>query len=208
MRKQLLLLISLFCISAHSQSFFVRIGKNFTKFDYQNAQNTPINLNSDIGNSYEVGCTFPIQFSDSFHYEVGLQFDEFNSYTQAPVSAVTYNLQYLGLNNSLRIALLNTDHFRDRFALDFKGGLSIYKYVAGKEEILGKIHDLQMFPEFSKVFLVANIGLHSKFMVSDDMYISLGYDRVLSFMNTGNTNLQTLSFTSNQIKVGVHFEMN
>ena len=209
MKKLQLFIIPLFFgIAAHAQSFFIRAGKNYTKFDYQNAQTIPIDLHSDVGNSYEVGCTFPIKYANRFHYELGLQLNDFNAYTEAPVSGVTYNLQYFGVNNSLLIGIIDIDRNKDRFSLDCKAGLGIFKYVAGKEAILGKIYDLQTFPEFRNVFVVATIGLQSKFVISDYIDLSLGYDRSMSFLNTGNANYQSLSFTSNQFKVGIHFQMN
>ena len=207
-KLQLLIIPLLFGITVHAQSFFIRAGKNYTKFDYQNEGVIPINLHSDVGNSYEVGCTFPIKNANRFHYELGLQLNDFNAYTEAPNSGVTYNLQYFGVNNSLLVGIIQGDENRNRFSLDCKAGLGIYKYVTGKEAILGKIYDLQSFPEFRNVFAVATVGLQSKFVISDYVDLSLGYDRCMSFLNTGNVSNQSLSFTSNQFKVGIHFQMN
>ena len=207
-KLQLLLIPLLFGISVHSQSYYVMAGKNFTKFNYQNAQNIPIDLHSDIGNSYEVGFTFPIKDAKRFQYELCLKFNEYNAYTEAPLDAATYNLSYLGISNSLIVSIIKADRNSDRFFLDFKGGLSLDKYVAGKEAIFGKIYDLQSFPEFRNVFVVASVGLHSKIVISDYIDLSLGYDRCMSFLNTGESNSQSLSYRSNQFKVGLHFQMN
>lgn len=209
MKKLQLFMISfLFGITVHAQSFFIRTGKNYTKFDYQNTQTTPINLHSDVGNSNEVGYTFSIKEANRFNYELGLQLNDFNAYIEAPTTGVTYNLQYVGVNNSLLIGFIKSGRNNDEFSLDCKAGLGVYKYVTGKEAILGKIYDLQSFPEFKNVFVVATVGLQSKFIISDYIDLSLGYDRCLSLYNTGNANGQSLSFTSNQFKVGIHFQMN
>ena len=201
----LLSILLLFGINSYSQSFFIKEGKNYTKLKYQNQHVVSIPLHSDIGNSYEIGYVFPIKSAKYLHYELGLQLDEFNAYTQAPVTAVNYNLHYLGINNSLLITLSSTNTAKKRFILDFKGGLNFSKFISGNELILDQFYDLQSFPEFKTILVVGAIGLHSKVAISESVHLSFGYDRYMSFLNIGHLKNDSFSFTSNQFKVGIHF---
>lgn len=207
MRKLLLFVLGLlFSISVKSQSFFIRGGENYTKFNFKSDQSSPIDLHSDFGISNEVGRTFPIK-GNHFYYELGLQFDEFNSYIVAPTSGVKYNFQFLGINNSLLATIVGAHSNQPRFKLDFKGGLNLGKGINGKQEIFGKIYDSSSLPEFTKFYLVAVLGIQSRFIVSDYVNLSLGYDYYMSFLNTGDTDHQSLSFSSNQFKVGIQFQI-
>jgi hypothetical protein len=208
MKKTQLLLLLLMAFSAHSQSFFIKAGKNYTQFNYRNSQNEIIDLHPDVGNSYELGYVFSNHYSKPFQYELSLKLDEFNAYTEAPISAVTYNIHYLGVYNSLYVPIIDGDRNNKPFTLNIKGGFGLYKSITGKEMILNKIYDLQSFPEFKNVFGVASIGLHSKFVVSDYIDLSLGYDHCMSFFNTGNVNNESLAFTSNQFTIGINFPIN
>lgn len=219
MKKKFLLIVLItsytlysqcFCTS-YSQSLFLRTGKNYTKFDFSNAETIPLDLHSDVGNTFEVGVNFIVKDamrSNRFHYELGLKLEDFNAYLEEPYSAVTYNLQYLGINNSLYIAIVAGNRDHNRFMLDVKGGFGLFKYIAGKEMILNKIYDLQSFPEFRNVFGVATLGLHSRIVVSDYFDLGLGYDRSFSFLNTGNVSNKSLSFSSNQYIISIYFPIN
>lgn len=197
----------LFGITSYSQSFFIKTGKNFTKFNYKNSYAELIDLHSDIGNTYEFGYNVPVKLN-RFEYEVGLKLDEFKTYVEAPNKAVDYNLNYLGVNNTLTYSIIGEGRNNGRFNLNAKGGIILSKYVTGKQSILQKNYDLNAFPEFKNLFLIASLGLHAKFLISETMDMSIGYDKTISFLNTGNGNNQSLSFSSNEIKVGIYFLIN
>lgn len=209
MKKPVLIVMLIgFSCSLFSQSFFIKEGRNYTKFYFQNPQSVVLDIHPYVGNSYEVGCTFPIEDAPRFHYELGLQFDEFNTYVEAPISLATYNAHYLGINNSLLFSIIDSNRDFDRFSLDIKTGINLKKLVDGKEDILGKTYDLNQFEEFNGVFISFLMGLESKFVINDYVDLSLGYERCMSFLNTKDSNFQSLSFQSNQFKIGVHFQLN
>jgi hypothetical protein len=191
----------------HSQSFFVKSGKNYTKINYGNTSTSSIYLHPDIGNTYQFGIYVPIE-NTRYHYEVGFQLDEYNSYVEAPLAAANYNLNYLGINNSLLYSIIQSGREGRRFSLNAGGGITLSKYVSGKEFVKDKIYDLKSFPEFKNFFLTASLEIQAKLVVFENVDFSIGYDRCVTMLNTGNGNNQSLSFSSNQIKVGVYFLFN
>lgn len=207
MKKKYFILLLLFGITGYSQAFFVEYGKNFTKFNYRNSNTTSIPLHSDLGNTLQFGYHLPLKNSN-FQCAFGLQLDEFNSYVEAQYPAANYNLNYLGINNSILYSIIGSGREGGSFVLNLKGGLLLHKFISGKETIFNKNYDLNSFSEFNKTFLVATFGAQAKVLVSDSVDISLGFDRCISFLNTGNGDNQFLSFSSNQIKLGVYFILN
>lgn len=198
------ILLFFFFISGYSQAFFIESGKNFTKFNFRNANYKIIPLHLDVGNTYHFGYHLPIK-ETNFQYELGIQFDEFNNYVKSPYPAVDYNLNYLGINNSILYSVIGSRRNNNRVVINLKGGLLLDKLISGKETIQDKNYDLQSFSEFNKFFLVATFGTQAKFFISETVDVTFGYDRLISFINTGNGNNQFLSFSSHQIKLGVYF---
>lgn len=193
--------------AVHSQALFVKSGKNFTKINYKNKETTSIYLHPDLGNTYQFGIYVPIE-NTRYHYEVGFQLDEYNSYVEAPLAAANYNLNYLGINNSLRYSIIQSGREGRRFSLNAGVGITLSKYVSGKEFVKDKMYDLKSFPEFKKTFFTGSLGIEAKLIVFENVDFSVGYDRCVTLLNTGNGNNQALSFASNQIKVGVYFLFN
>lgn len=204
MKKKHLIPLLLFGITVYSQAFFVESGKNYTKFIYRNSNSKIIPLHSDFGNTLHFGYQLPVN-NNGLQYELGLQFDEFNNYVEEPNLAVNYNLNYLGINNSVLYSIIGSGRNNGRLVLNLKGGLLVDKFISGKENIMGKNYDLKKFNEFNKFFLVATFGIQTKFLVSEAVDISLSYDYCNSFFNSGNGNNQHLSFFSHQYKLGVYF---
>ena len=89
-------------IITYSQSFFIKSGKNFTNYKYESSMlGTSVKLNSDSGNFYEIGASFPLKVNKKFTYEFGVVLNELNSVVGSPSKAVSYKTEYLGLENGI-----------------------------------------------------------------------------------------------------------
>jgi hypothetical protein len=191
----------------YSQEFYINMGKNYTTYHFKNAPNISSTVSEDLGNSFEIGYLFELEESrQKMSYEFGLSLNEYNAIVKAPEDAIKYNTQYLGLTSTLNYAILG-GHDRDRFMVYLKGGLSANRFLSGKEEIDGKIYDLKNYDEFNKSFFMISLGLHANMIISDDLSFNLGYNRYETLFNTGNTPGQSLSFSVEQIKMGLTFRI-
>lgn len=188
----------------YSQSYFVRFGKNTANFKFT-TNNTVSKLNSEIGDSYEIGHTFPIGSNRNVDYEAALTLNKFNPFVGAPESELNYSLHYVGIDNALLYSVIG-DMGRDcDFVIRVKAGISCNKLISGFESINGKKYDIKNFPEFNGILFMGILGLQSKWIVSDVVDLSIGYNRGISLLNTGQISNQSLSISTNQIMVGIHF---
>lgn len=203
-KKMFFLLGVVLSFSGYSQSLFVRMGKNTTKFKFETI-NTSTELKSNIGDSYEVGVSFPLDSENTISYETALLFNNYNAYLGAPNSELNYSLNYLGIDNSLFYSILGTGRYSGRFVLRLKVGVNCNKMLSGTERIEGKIYELNEFPEFKGILFIGNIGIQTKYAASDVIDLSIGYNRGITLLNTGDIRNQSLSLSSNQIMVGIHF---
>nr|WP_314864468.1 outer membrane beta-barrel protein [uncultured Flavobacterium sp.] len=192
----------------YSQEFYINMGKNYTSYHFKNTPNISSTVSDDIGNSFEIGY-LSTKLKDSqelLSYELGVSLNEYNSIVKAPEEAITYYTQYVGLRSALNYIILREQH-RNRFTVYLKGGLSADQFLAGKEEIDGKIYDLKNYDEFNKALFMVSLGLHANMIISDDLSFNLGYNRYETLYNTGNTLSQTLRFSIEQIKMGLTFRI-
>lgn len=191
-----------FKMSLYSQSYFIGSGKNSTSLKFT-TQYSERKIPSDIGDSYEIGRAFVIDNKGRIDYETAITYDRYSPYVGAPDSQVNYTLNYLGIDNALLFSIIN----KQRFKFRLMASVNCKKLFFGAQSIEGKIYDIKLFPEFKGVIFMGTLGLQTKLNISDAIDLSLEYNRGRSFLNTGQNRNESLSVSSNQIMVGVHFKI-
>lgn len=201
MKKTVFILFG-FMIStlSYSQYYFVRSGKNSASLNFK-TQYSEKQLNSDIGDSFAVGRSFSLDRHEIYDFETALIYDRYKLYVGAPLSQVSYSLNYAGVDNAFLFSIINST----KFVFRIRAGMSLKKMIRGIETIDEKIYPLNNFPEFKGLLIMGNIGLQSKFKVSKAIDLSLEYSRGSSFLNTGQIKNQTLSISNDQVMVGINF---
>lgn len=207
-KKFIALFFILITLCTYSQKVYVNMGKNYTTYKFVNTQEASSRTSEDGGNFYELGyLSRRKKDSVRLSYELGLSLNEFNSIVKAPEDAVRYQTQYLGLKMGLDYRIIG-GYYRNRFMVYLKGGVTANRFLSGKEDIYDKIYDLKTFDEFNKSIFMGYLGLHTSLIISEDLSLDIGYNRSESFLNTGNTSNQRLSFSANQFNVGLIFSVN
>ncbi len=182
--------------------FFLKSGKNISKFKFS----TPYSvrkLKSDIGDSNEFGHSFNINCTNT-DYEIALSLNRFKPFVGFPESEVRYSLHYLGINNAILYPIIGSS-LRSRFVLQVRAGVSLNKLISGIQSIEGEIHNIKNFPEFKGILFMGSLGLQSKLYVHDNTDLILGYNYASSIYNSGQIKNESLTVSSHQIVVGIHF---
>ncbi|PKH69131.1 hypothetical protein CXF59_02405 [Flavobacterium sp. ALD4] len=94
-----------------------------------------------------------------------------------------------------------------RFDVLLIAGAKVATIVYGKQQIDGVYYDLLKDKEFSGVLIGSNLGMKIKYNVSPRVATSVGYNFFQSF-NFSNKTEEKLSFNTNQVQFGLHFNIN
>ena len=186
----------------HSQEIYFYSGKNYTKYDFKDKTGTSSpSLQTGSGNFYEIGYAMPLG-NEKISYALGLNLNEYNALGSSTFNSYSWNTQYLGLKNSLSYSLFD----RNSFDVALSGGLTLATLIYGKQEINGTYLDLMKQKEFSGLIVQPFVGFQTRYNISNDGYLSFGYNFSKSFNVTNSTN-EKLSFNNSQIQFGIHFNM-
>jgi hypothetical protein len=203
MKNKLILLMFCFCCwSGYSQELFTKAGKNFVAYNFTSSDgvSNPY-LEPETGNSYEIGYSFPFKRLHRFSYDVSITLSELNASVGFSQISVKYKAEYAGIQNSIAFSFLKYN----RFVLDVTSGLNVSTIVYGKQEINGKLFDLENVNGFKQVLIQPTLGLEANLYASKQLYLSLGY--VYSYsLNTLNFP-EKFSIQTSQFSLGVHFVM-
>lgn len=202
-----LLIFLLTTTTIFSQEVYFNTGKNYTKYIYKDAdlQVNP-NIQSGTGNFYEVGLMKP--FFKKFSYELGLSLNDYNAIGGNSANSYRWDTQYLGLHGGLmyKFYSFKTDP-KNRIDFLVKTGLSTSTIIYGKQEVNGVYYDLMHQKEFSGIIVGSSIGFTAKYAITSFGALSLGYNFCQS-INITNSSKEKLSFSTNQLELGVHFNIN
>lgn len=200
--KLLLIVCFLTCQWMSSQELFLLSGKNLTSYDYKTSSGvTNLVLKSKTGSNYELGYEYV--FNEKISYITSITLNQFNSLSTNEAKSYTWNTSYLGIQNAAAYTLLKTEN---ELELKLKAGINISSIIDGNEEINGVIYDIKKIPEFSGVFIQPVIGLDLRYVVTDYVILSLGYNFSKAF-KFSHTSEEKLSFTNNQVQLGIHFPL-
>ncbi|WP_269240370.1 hypothetical protein [Flavobacterium limnophilum] len=203
-----LLILLLVSINLFSQEIYFNTGKNYTKYTYKNTDNQQNkDLQAGTGNFYEMGFVKPLGLK-KLSYELGLSLNEYNAIGGNSANSYRWDTQYLGIHGGLSYSLLtNKNKPKKNFDILARAALNISTLVYGKQEINGIYYDLMNQKEFSGILLEPSAGLAAKYAFSSFGSLSLGYNFCQSINITNNTE-EKLSFSTNQIRLGLYFNIN
>jgi hypothetical protein len=201
-RKLLILFFILSTGIANSQEMSLAIGTNFTRFNLRNPQTfigTP--LHSGSGSSYELAYLDTTAEKKLF-YEIGIGINEYKALAGTTVNTYRWDTKSL----SVRLGIEYELFYLNKFQLRPQLGMNFSTIVFGKQEINGAIFDIKNNADFSGIKLIPYLGLRAKYKVQDNTSVSVGYNYSISFKPT-LTNKEYLTVKSNQIVLGLHFNI-
>jgi hypothetical protein len=188
-----------------AQELFFTTGKNFTKYDYKNSlgMSNP-NIRNGEGSFYQLGMAFNLNIFrsyDEISYAVSLVYNQLNAVGGSSVSNYAWNTNYLGIQNELNYILFQ-DY--DSFKVKTKLGFATSTIIKGEQYINNVVYDISNQEEFKGILIQPNIGIDFHYSIDRVLEISVGYEYSKAF-NVSNTSAEKLSFTNNQIHLGLHF---
>ncbi|MFA9191221.1 hypothetical protein AAGV28_07550 [Flavobacterium sp. FZUC8N2.13] len=207
-KNYLLITFLLATTTIFSQEVYFTSGKNYTKYNYKDAnlQSSP-NLQSGTGNFYEVGFVKPLAKKNML-YSFGFSLNDYNAIGGNSANSYRWDTQYLGLHGGLLYNFYSfTATSKNKIDFLFKTRLNVSSIIYGKQEINGIYYDLIQEDEFSGIVLESSIGLMAKYVIPSFGALSLGYNFCQS-INITNSSSEKISFSTNQLQLGVHFNIN
>jgi hypothetical protein len=185
-----------------SQELFFLSGKNLTSYNYSVSNTaTDFNLKTKVASNYELGYEHVL--NTKFSYLGSVTLNQFNSFSTNEVKSYSWNTSYLGIQNAAAYTLLKT---QNEIELKLKAGINLSTIIDGTEQINGVIYDIKNQPEFSGVFFQPLIGLDLKYVITDYVTLSVGYNFSKAFKFSNPTD-EKLSFINNQLQLGIHFPL-
>ncbi|MFC5683217.1 hypothetical protein ACYE2N_04715 [Flavobacterium sp. MAHUQ-51] len=191
-----------------SQEIYLKTGKNYTKYKYKdsNLQSNP-NLQSGTGSFYEIGLIKPLT-NKKIYYSLGLSLNDYNAIGGNMANSYRWDTQYFGLQSGLQYQLFSfKTNKKNAIDVVVKTDLNISSMIYGKQEINGVYYDLKKQEEFSGILLESSLGLQFKYRIPAFGGLSLGYDFAQT-VNVGSSSKEHLSYNTNQLELGIHFNIN
>lgn len=195
------LLISSFQL--FSQQAYFLTGSNITKYTFKSSAGVmTTQLQSGTGSSFEIGYSSPLNNQKIF-YNLSLTLNDYNAVAGSPANSYKWDTKYMGVQNavSFNFPVLNN------FNLMLNGGLNLSTIIYGKQTLNGVVYDLMRQDEFSRILFSSFLGAHAKYKLNDFGFLSLGYS-ISKSLNPFNVSPDKLSFSTNQILFGIHFNIN
>ena len=206
-KKHLLFLLLFSGCYLQAQELFISNGKNFTKYDYKNSFGI-LNPNIRSGESsfYQFGMDFKLNksvTSSKFSCAVSLVYNQFNALGGTSSANYAWKTNYLGIQNALNYTLFQN---ADSFKVKTKLGVATSTIIKGEQYINNVVYDITKQEEFSGITIQPNIGIDFQYAINHNFKISAGYEFSKAF-NVSNASSEKLSFTNNQIHLGLHFPL-
>lgn len=203
MKNYLLIAFLLLSFQLFSQEAYFLAGSNFTKYVYKSSEGAiTTQLQSGTGATFEMGYSIPFK-NQKIYYSLGVTLNDYNALAGSPSESYEWNTKYIGVQN----AVSYTFSISNNFELAVKGGVNFSTLLYGKQNINGAVYDLMGQDEFSGIFLSPFAGVQTRYKLNEMGYLSLGYAFSKS-MNPFNNSEEKLSFDTNQILFGIHFNIN
>jgi len=203
MKKLATLLVLFFALSnCYSQEVYFSTGSNFTKYSFKSSNGTMLTrLQSGTGTNYEIGFSMPFK-NDKFSYSLGMSLNEYNAVAGSPSNSYKWDTKYIGLQGALNFTFCKINNFQ----FVARGGVSLSTIIYGKQTLNTYVYDLKKQDEFSNLLVIPFAGILTKYKLKDYGYLSLGYG-ISKSISPFNISDEKLSFTTNQITFGVHFNI-
>ena len=186
-----------------SQEAYFLAGSNFTKYVFKSSGGTiATQLQSGTGSTYEMGYSIPFKNQESY-YSIGITLNDYNALAGSQSESYRWDTKYIGIQNALSYNFSVSNNLQ----FSAKGGVNLSTIIYGKQNINGAVYDLTGQNEFSGIFISPFVGVQTRYKLNDLGYLSLGY-AVSKSWNSFNNSEEKLSFNTNQILFGIHFNIN
>lgn len=200
-------------ISHHaiSQEIFFKTGRNFTEYNYKNSLGKTVSgLEGSSGTNYEFGVEFFLDGTKSsldskLSYSASLSLNQFNAKGGNVNNTYVWNTNYLGIQNMAYFSVLKSREAI--YNLKLKAGFNTSTILSGKQSINNVIYDLNKYNEFKGVFIQPMIGMDFRLKVNQKLVFDLGYSFSKAY-NVSTKSSEKLSFTTNQLQLGLQYILN
>lgn len=210
---KILLLFMMTLFTSHfviSQEIFFKTGKNFTDYNYKNSLGKTVSdLVDSRGSNYEFGVEFFLDDSENsldskLSYSASLCLNQFNAKGGNVNNTYVWNTNYFGIQNMAYVSVLRSREFN--YNLKIKAGFNTSTILNGQQSIDNVVYDLKKYPEFKGVFVQPIIGLDFRLKLNREFSINYGYSFSKAY-NVSNKSSEKLSFTNNQIQLGIQYNL-
>lgn len=205
--KKIKLIISCFLFisaSTQAQELYFSTGLNITSYDFKSTDNLPLKLNSKTGQFYELGYRLKMM-DDRLLYGVGLAINNFDATGGDTANNYTWETTYIGLNNQLEYVVLPS--LRSPIELSVGAQMQLMTILNGEQSINGTLYDLTQEDEFKGIWIQPGALFTAKYFVNDAWQLSLGYNYSVGF-NVSNSTEEKFKINNQQIRFGIHFNLN
>ena len=196
-----LLLIS---TSSKAQELYFSSGLNFTTYNFKSTDNLPLEFKTKSSQFYELGYVFKLM-NNKLHYSAGLAINGFDATSGDSANHYEWETTYLGLNNQLQYIIIPSE----RMPFELSAGLQmqLMHIINGEQKINGESFDLTKEKEFTGFWIQPGAIVTAKYFISDYWQLSLGYNYSVG-MNVSNSTEEKVTFNNQQIRFGIHFNIN
>jgi hypothetical protein len=202
-KNYLLFLLLITSFQLFSQEAYFLAGSNITKYTFKSSEGVmTTQLQSGTGSSYEMGYSSPLKDQKIF-YDISITLNDYNAVAGSPANSYKWETKYVGVQNAVSFNFPVANNFQ----LMLNGGLNLSTIIYGKQTVNGVVYDLMGQDEFSGLLLSPFVGAHTRYKLNDFGCLSLGYCFSKS-LNPFNVSPDKLSFNTNQILFGIHFNIN
>lgn len=202
-KNYLLIALLITSFQLFSQEAYFLAGSNFTKYIFKSSAGDLVTpLHSGTGSTFEMGYSKPLKIK-GLDYSLGLTLNDYNAVAGSPSESYKWDTKHIGIQNSV---CYNSTVSKD-FQASVKAGLNLSTMIYGKQNSNGAVYDLMRQNEFSGILISPFVGLQARYKLNELGYLSLGYMFSKSLKPFNNSS-EKLSFNTNQIQFGIHFNIN
>lgn len=202
-KNYFLLALLIMSFQLFSQQAYFLSGSNITNYTFKSSEGVMMTkLQSGTGSSYEMGYSSPIKQQKIF-YDLSVTLNDFNAVAGSQANSYKWETKYIGVQNAVSFNFPVSNNFN----LMVNGGVNLSTIIYGKQTLNGAIYDLMGQDEFSGLLFSSFFGTRVKYKLNDFGFLSLGYS-FSKGLNPFNVSPDKLSFNTNQILFGIHFNIN
>tara|TARA_B110000503_G_C6906412_1_gene312841 strand:+ start:58 stop:636 length:579 start_codon:yes stop_codon:yes gene_type:complete len=183
-------------MSIFGQEAYLGFGPNQTEYLYTNTQGESYEgLKGEGGIHLEGGYYLKTGY-DNLKLAFSLTFDQFNATGGDELNSYSWESGYMGLQGGVRFGIIEGVRGSD-FALFANGGVTAKKLLTGVQKINGQTFELSEEAEFNGLFKGIYFGLETRFNITQEVALGLGYAHSINYGRTINE--ETLNFSSGAI---------
>ncbi len=211
MKTKLLFMMTMFFSHfSFSQEIFFKVGENFTQYNYKDSFGKTVSaLEGSSGSNYEIGFEYFLDkagysLESRYSYSASLILNQFNAKARSVNNNYVWNTNYLGIQNMAYSSILMSPN--NIYNLKIKAGVNISTIVSGQQYINNVVYNLKNYDEFKGIVVQPLLGLDFRLKVSSKFNMNIGYLFSKAF-NVSNKSSEKLSFTNNQLQLGLHYTL-